>query len=64
MECVAQLREHARDFYSLARGFDPSNVRDQLLAIAMWCERLADSVERGSPEEMRKPKPTHPLFNW
>lgn len=64
MERLALLREHAGDFRKLARSLETPHVRDQLLNIAELCERLADSVERGPPEEMRKPKSTHPLFNW
>ena len=64
MERLELLREHAIGLRKLARGFETSQVRDQLLRLAGMCEQLADSVERGPPEGMRKPKPTHPLFNW
>lgn len=64
MERLTLLREHAGDFRKLARSFETPQVRDQLLSIAELCERLADSIERGPAEEMRKPKRTHPLFNW
>ena len=64
MDRIARLREEANVIRNLSRGFDTPKVRDQLLSIAELCERLADSVERSPPEEMRKAKPTHPMFNW
>jgi hypothetical protein len=64
MERLALLREHARDLRKLARSFDTPQDREQLLAIAEWCERLADSIERSPSKDMRKPRQTHPLFNW
>jgi len=64
MERIARLREEANVIRDLSRSFDTPKVRDQLLGIAELCERLADSVERNRPEEMRKAKPTHPMFNW
>ena len=64
MERLALLREHAGDLRKLARSFETPQYREQLLGIADSCERLADSIERGPPEEMRKPKRSHPLFNW
>lgn len=64
MECLALLREHAGDLRKLARSFETPQVCEQLLSIAELCERLADSIERGPPDETPKPKRTHPLFNW
>jgi hypothetical protein len=63
MERLALLREHAEDLRKLSRGFDTPQVRDQLLSIAEWCERLADSVEQ-CPPERKKSKQTHPMFDW
>ena len=64
MDRLVLLREHAGGLRELARAFETPQIRDELLSLAGMCERLADSVERGPPKEMRKPKPTHPLFNW
>jgi hypothetical protein len=64
MERIARLREEANVIRDLSRSFDTPKFRDQLLSIAELCERLADSAERSSPEEMRKTKRTHPMFNW
>jgi hypothetical protein len=63
MERIARLREEANVIRDLSRSFDTPKVRDQLLSIAKLCGRLADSVERGPPGEMRRPKPTRPLFS-